>query len=507
MSYRDYPPSELLLIGYDPERDVAENHLARFVDRVVEESVQPPVHKHGRGQPKFDPRLCLKVLIYGYATGLRSSRQLEKLCQDNLPCKLLTRGDTPSYRTLNTVRKESQELLKECWTNLFVVADACGIKRVGRITLDSTKIAANVSSESVIKREDFPIIKTMLEEILKEASEQDTVEDTEGYAGTTLLDKPIGKDQMRDILRKARKAAKARTAGNAEAKPKEVSLAPRMKERLEAAVSELATAIEGDRKHLSLTDPDAQMMGEGSAKRIRECHALEVAADNGLLVASQSSQSPTDNNRLMGLVAAAKEQEPEGVSAVTADSGYFGGDNVVQMEAQGISTCIPDSNTVRDIRKKQKVGTTLSAGKGSITMTYEAAENCYRCEQGRILKFKQQRRESGQVMNIYRAEVSCEDCSLKARCLRNNETKHRTLKVGIHRTEVTEALARFNDPAHQQRYHNRGKDVETVFSYMRQVLSYTRWLLRGKEKVAEEGNLMSLGYQFRKIHRKWAICP
>ena len=149
MSYRDYPPSELLLFGYDPERDLPANHLARFIDRVIDESVQPPARKQGRGQPKFDPRLCLKVLIYGYATGLRSSRQLEKHCQESLPYLFLTRGDTPSYHTLSSVRTECEELLKERWTNLFAVADACDIKRIGRITARAARRLRPTSAASL----------------------------------------------------------------------------------------------------------------------------------------------------------------------------------------------------------------------------------------------------------------------------------------------------------------------------------------------------------------------
>ena len=85
MPYRAHPPSARLLFGYDPEQDLPADHLARLVEQVVEAAVRPAVRPSGPGQPPFDPRLCVKVLVYGYATGIRSSRRLEQLCAESLP--------------------------------------------------------------------------------------------------------------------------------------------------------------------------------------------------------------------------------------------------------------------------------------------------------------------------------------------------------------------------------------------------------------------------------------
>src|ERR1051326_8453517 len=135
MSYRHYPPPAPLLFGYDPVRDLPSDHLARLVEQVVEASVAPPQRRRGPGQPAFDPRLSIKVLVYGYATGQRSSRQLERLCEESLPYLFLSRGDTPSYRTLCSVRVEQSALLEQVWVALFAVADGLGLKRLGQIVV------------------------------------------------------------------------------------------------------------------------------------------------------------------------------------------------------------------------------------------------------------------------------------------------------------------------------------------------------------------------------------
>ena len=68
---------------------------------------------------------------------------------------------------------------------------------------------------------------------------------------------------------------------------------------------------------------------------------------------------------------------------------------------------------------------------------------------------------------------------------------------------IDAALARFTDPDHQQRYHDRGMIVETVFAFLRHILGYRRWMVRGKERVAAEGTLFKTAYQFRKVHCAW----
>lgn len=127
MGYRRHDPPTPLLIGYDPCVDLPKDHLARLVEMVVNEAVPAPETAEGPGQPAFDPRLCIKVLIYGYSTGVRSSRQLEKHCHESLPYLLLTRGDSPSYRTLCSARIDFGELLEEAWTAIYAVASASGM--------------------------------------------------------------------------------------------------------------------------------------------------------------------------------------------------------------------------------------------------------------------------------------------------------------------------------------------------------------------------------------------
>lgn len=545
MGYRRHAPPAPLLIGYDPFRDLPLDHLARLVEHVVEETVVPPRRDPRPGQPPYDPRLCVKVLVYSYCTGVRSSRVMERHCRENLPLLFLTRGDAPSYHTLCTARTEQGEFLEAVWEGLFSVAAAVGMERLGRIAVDSTKLRANASPEAVVPREEYAAVRAELERIQAEAARVDAQEAASGSAGRTELGQTVPQEQMRDILRRVRRQRrKERRAppnapgpgpqpggeGGGEGEPgagvllleglpeaeatgedepsappeSPAPMSPKMLQQVAAGLKALQEADADGRKHLGLTDPDARMMYGERQRGTRECHSFEVAVDHGLLVAAGASQEPHDQVRLAPLVEAARQHEPHGVVAVDGDSGYYTGETVAALLRAGGDTCIPDSNTAGDLHRGQAIGTTRDRGRGTVAFTYDPEADAYHCPEGNTLARTQHRHHGGQEVSVYRAQAPCGACPQRSACLTQENAKHRTLKVGDDQALLEAARQRFSEPDHQDRYRHRGEKVETVFGFLRGTLGFTRWLLRGKEKVEGEAKLFQAAYQFRKVHRAWA---
>ena len=560
MCTRAHPPSAPLLLGYDPECDLPLDHLARLVEQVVESFVPAGSRRPKRGRPAFDLRLCVKVLVFGYSTGVRSSRQLERLCREHLAYLYLTRGDTPCYRTLCSVRVSHQDVLETVWQGLFAVAASHGIWRLGRIVVDSSKFRADASRECVLTPDEYAAVLEELRRILLEAKETDNREEEEGGGSGTRLGQAVATDQMRDIIRRVRSELAQRKKGEAAAKsldetraahppqgvelvglahpprgvelvglahpPRGVELAccaasplvgdigasfdqtdsfitRRMGERIAVGIAAIEEAMSDDRTHLCLTDPDARMMPEGSEQKIRECHSFEAAVDNGLIVVGQTTQVGSDQLRLSSIVEAARRHEPAGIMAVDADSGYYSGDTIAALIASGIDTCVPDSYTACDLRYKAPIGTTRLRVFGAIPFTYVESENYYTCPEGNVLRFDKARKKGGQIVNVYIARRECTGCPLASKCLKQANAKRRHLYIGQNSTVLEEARERFENPEHQKRYHKRGPSVETVFGFLRSVLGYRRWTLRGKEKVACEGSLFKIAYQVRKILTAW----
>lgn len=538
--YRRHDPPSPLLIGYDPWRDLPFDHLARLIEQVVQETVKPPQRQPGVGQPPYDPRLCVKVLIYSYCIGVRSSRVMERHCQESLPYLYLTRGEVPSYRTLCTARKQQGEYVEAVWLGLFSIAAAVGIERLGRIAIDSTKLRANASPDAVVKQEEYAAFRQELERIQAEVARIDALEEAEGSAGQTQTGKIVPQEHMRDILRRVRyqqrqarrekqtSPAEASEPGDAatlpledlpsappaatapEAVPEAVpeaeakAMSPHMLKQVADALKAVREAEAEGRKHLCLTDPDARMMYGERHRGLRESHSFEVAADNGLLVAAAATQEPGDQRRLEALVASAQEQEPQGVQAVDADSGYYSGEALIPLLRAGIDTCIPDSSTAADVHQGQPVGTTQNRSRGTVPFTYDPQADFYRCPEGNELVRDCRRRAAGQQVTVYRAVQPCTECPRRAECLTQKNAVYRNLSIAAEHELLQAARERFDDPAHRKRYHHRGEQVETVFGFLRATLGINRWWLRGKEKVATEAKLFKTAYQFRKVHKAWA---
>src|SRR5712675_1786885 len=142
-TYKTYLPEQDLLLPPSLRDWLPENHLAYFVSDVVnalELSAMDAVYeKEMRGQPPYDPRLMTKLLVYGYCTGVFSSRRIQKRVQEDIPFKVLAAGNQPDFRTISDFRKIHIETLQNLFEQVLAMALECGSIKLGRVSLDGTK--------------------------------------------------------------------------------------------------------------------------------------------------------------------------------------------------------------------------------------------------------------------------------------------------------------------------------------------------------------------------------
>lgn len=488
-------------MGYDPARDLPADHLARLVDQVVDEAVPAQGERVGPGQPSYPPRMYAKVLIYGYATGERSSRRLEQCCEESLPYLFLTRGEHPSYRSLCRFRVEGKETLEAAWLQVFAVAARLKLPRVGRVVVDTSKLRANTSQELVLTAQEYEPVKAALQQALAEAEALDAQEAQSGGPPPTRTGKDLGRAQMRDIVREVR----AELAGK-RACPAPVRMSRRMRRRVEQAIGTLEEAQEEGRTHLSLTDPEAEMMHGGREKQVRESYSFEAAIEqgSGLLVAAGVTRIGTDSGRLAPLLEAARPHLPEGkLEAVDGDSGFYHTNAIRDLLAEGVDVCVPDTRTAGMLHRGQW-------REPAVPMVYEPDLDQYRCPEGKVLAavgtFAGNR---GYEVTRYRVQGNCRECGRAEACFSKQAERweSKTLQRRTEPEALEAHLAQFREPQMQARYRQRGGWIEGVFGYLKGGLGFGRWLLRGERKVAQEGRLMALSYQLKRVHRAWAAQP
>src|ERR1700693_635178 len=152
--YRDYRPEQERLWPPSLREWLPENHLAYFVSDVVNaldlSAMDAVYEKKNRGQPPYDPRLMTKLLVYGYCTGVFSSRRIQKRVQEDIPFKVLAAGNEPDFRTISDFRKIHLGSLKNMFEQVLAMALECGSIKLGRISLDGTKLKANASKHKAM---------------------------------------------------------------------------------------------------------------------------------------------------------------------------------------------------------------------------------------------------------------------------------------------------------------------------------------------------------------------
>jgi len=153
--YRAYLPEQDLLLPPSLRAWLEEGHLAYFVSDVVDQLDLSAIHevyekdKEKRGQPPYDPLLMTKLLIYGYCTGVFSSRRIQKRLKEDIPFKVLAAGNEPNFRTISDFRKMHIKALEKLFEQVLALAMECGSIKLGRVSLDGTKLKANASKHKV----------------------------------------------------------------------------------------------------------------------------------------------------------------------------------------------------------------------------------------------------------------------------------------------------------------------------------------------------------------------
>src|ERR1035438_7454985 len=134
--YRSYLPEQDLLLPPSLRDWLPENHVVHFVGDVVDQldlsSIHAVYEKEKRGQPPYDPRLMTKLLVYGYCTGVFSSRRIQKRIQEDIPFKVLAAGNEPDFRTISDFRKIHIAALQELFEQGVEMALESGHVRPGR---------------------------------------------------------------------------------------------------------------------------------------------------------------------------------------------------------------------------------------------------------------------------------------------------------------------------------------------------------------------------------------
>ena len=143
--YKEYHQSQIMLMPPSLEERVLQDHLARYISQVVDALDLSEIEAgySDIGCRAYHPRMLLKLLIYGYSIGIRSSRRIQKETREDLVFMWLAGMQEPDFRTISDFRKARIGDIKELFQQVLETCVELGMVKCGRISLDGTKIEAN----------------------------------------------------------------------------------------------------------------------------------------------------------------------------------------------------------------------------------------------------------------------------------------------------------------------------------------------------------------------------
>lgn len=473
MKFIPYTNKQGLLLPNYVEDWIPEGHLARIVDTVVEQldiSLLDNAYDE-EGRPAYHPKMMLKVLFYAYATGLRSSRKIEKRLETDIAYIWLSGHQTPDFHTIADFRRLHYKILHNLFVQILLLCYQLGMVKLGHISLDSVRLKANASRKKTKELNE-------LEEALKETKEKIT----------QIFNQAEAKDLEEERLN--------------EKEPKDLSKELKDKQKLLAKLEQAKVTLKrlGIDK-VNLTDPEATF--QRTEYGLKPGYNCQCAVDetHQIIVAQTVVTKPEDTDQLKPMVKQIEDNLKAKPKELSADGGFYSGENLKYLEKEQIDGYLPDSShhNVKDLNSN------LSGHPFSKENFYYSQEgDVYICPLGKELKYtytktRVDKKYKRKRVSIYKG-TSCKSCLSQSQCLgRGNTTGLRHIEHDGFEEYRARMKLKMQTEEGKRTYLKRNYIAEPVFGNLKYNLGYRHLLLRGLKNAQSEFTLMCIGHNITKI--------
>lgn len=436
-----------MLLPPDLRDWLPEDHMVHFILEVVQTMDLSgfSINVRGTGSRQYPPSMLLALLVYCYCTGRFSSRVIEEASYCDVAVRYICAGSHPDHDTICTFRRVNRKAFEQFFVHVLEVAAQSGvIKKVGTVSVDGTKIHANASKHSAVS---YARAQEMLEQLenevaaLTEKAEQSDRSEQEDCAFSLP-------DEI--ALRKKRKAKIAEAIAVIESRHEE-KLARERQEYEEKVARRQAQRAEGKKPkgrepkepssdvdgkaQYNFTDPESRIMKSGTGKHFEQSYNAQAGVEvESMLIVSNTLSGQPNDKQELLAVLDAAESNGFETDKVLADTGYYSEANVAGAESRKVEPYIAV--------EKQSHGIELES-----------------------------------ILEDSPAEVP----ELPAEATTKEQMAHK-LKT----------------PEGAELYKLRKQTVEPVFGIIKHCMRFRQFLMRGKEKVSGEWNLVCTAYNLKR---------
>lgn len=351
--YKPYDPAQEYLLPPSPREWLREGHLAYFIDAVVEEldlsQFYADYEERGvRGQRPYHPQMLVKVWLYAFARGIRSSRKVEEALHEDVAFRMLSGNQQPDHWTLSEFRRRHLKALGDLFFQTVELAQAAGLVKLGHVAIDGTKVKAYASKHAAMSygrmEKEEQRLREEIERYLREGEATDREEDelSGGERGDELPEHLRTAERRLRAIREAKRALEEEARAKAKAEQEERKREARAEGKEYRPRKDPSQAKPRARAQRNFTDPDSRIM-KSSDKAFIQAYNAQAAVDVGhmVIVACELTNQAGDVGQMAPLVEQMERTVGRRPGEVLADAGYWSEKNVEMLTERGIECLIP----------------------------------------------------------------------------------------------------------------------------------------------------------------------
>ena len=470
MAYRYGDRTQLTFLPDSIDKYVGQEDPVRVYDAFINalDTNELGLHNHVNnvGNSSYDPKSMLKILVYSYSYGWRSSRKIERALHHNLSFIWLAGGLKPDHKTISKFRKENKVVLKNVLKLNVRMCLKLGLIEGNTLFVDGSKIRANAGKRQTKSKETWQAyqghIEERIEELLKECES-------------------IDQSEQENLVKV----------------DKELQSKKNLKFKIEELLQEMKK--EGLEK-INGTDPESKIMkGRQGSHSAYNCQIV-TDESNGLIVNADATSAMNDLNQLTDQIEKAEEILGKKSEINCADAGYSSVDDLKKLADKGRMVIVPNNEQAKKESNEDPFG--------KKAFNYNSEQDSYTCPAGHQLHRSSERHESNRIRFEYRLQNTtiCKECEYFGQCTKA-KTGRRLYRL-LNEEAREEFKKAYESTIGQDIYDKRKMLVEHQFGHIKQNMGVKSFLLRGLKGVQAEVNLFGTCFNLaRMITLMGGVCP
>lgn len=488
--YKPSSQEQGVMIPIDFTQQIQEGTLECTINWLVDnrvdlEQFNNKYKNNETGAPAYDPRVLLKITLFAYSRGIKTSRRIARSCLENIIFMALSGNSTPDFTTIAWFIRSMKSEILAVFQNILLVCSEMDLLSGTEFAIDGCKMSSNASKEWSGTFHDLEKKKNKIEKVIKHLINKHATEDSDDDD-----DQLSHKKRIQRMKKNADKIEKFLSSHEPKKKSRHGEGQSNITDNESAKMKTSHGVIQGY-NGLALVDSKRQVVVHAEAFGSGHEHALLKPMIEGGKQTFEKiglGKNYFENKRLI------------------ADTGSFKEENLMYLANEKMDAYIPDQQFRKRDPRFKDMKRHRPAGRGLFTkedFTYNSKNNCFICPASKILKYTRYQHFNNTEGRVYISKRSqCQSCHLREKCLTSDKTRYRTLYViekYFNRNYSVEMKNKIDTEEGRKIYSRRMGIVEPVFGNIRACKNLDRFTLRTKTRVNIQWLLYVIVHNIEKI--------